>query len=127
MDAKDLEDGRVIDIGLNDLTLRRDVERTAFLNGANLIAGLLEKVNGNIPKFLNQVLKKLEVEDIDGILEGSKSPAEIQTAMTKAVTAAAAEQKKGGSLKAVPQADKQREAEPEEQANNTTAVSPENV
>lgn len=129
LDAKDLEDGRVIDIGLNDLTLRRDVERTTFLNGANLISGLLEKVNGNLPKFLNQVLKKLEVEDIDGILAGAKSPAQMQEAMTKAVTAAAAEaeQKKGGSPKAVPHADKQREAEPEEQANNTTAVSPENV
>ena len=120
-----LEDSQIIDIGLNDLTLRRDVERTAFLNGINIIAGLLEKVGGNIPALLRDVMEKLEVEHIDDILKGAKTPKEIMEQLTAQTLAAqsAENQKKGGSTKTNPSAG--NAAGPEEEANNTTPNAPE--
>ena len=125
---KELEESRIIDIGMNDLTLRRETEKTQFLNGINIIAGLLEKVQGNVPELLREVMEKLEMENIDTILKGSKSPEEMQQMMAQAVQAAtggAAEQKRGGSNKANPQAE--NAATPEEEASNTTPASTENI
>lgn len=120
-----MEESNVIDIGLNDLTLRRDAERTTFVNGANVIIGMLEKVQGDVPEFLRQFMKALEMGDakIEKIMKGAKNPSQL-AAIQKAIAAAAGQgggaeaQQKGGSTKANPQADNQ--AVPEEEANNTT-------
>lgn len=122
---KDLENSRILDMGINDLTLRRDAERTSFLNGINIIAGLVEKVQGNIPELLKEVMERLEVENADKIMADAKSPAQLaeaQNIMMQAMQAAAAKgkeaQEKGGSTKANPQASNNTDVE--EEANNTT-------
>ena len=120
--AVDLEDSRVLDIGLNDLTLRRDSERAQFINGGNIIAGMLEKVQGNLPAFLKEFMKKLEMDNIPNILKGAKTPEQIQAAQQQIqelalAAAASANQKKGGSNKVVPN---DSQATPEEVENQTT-------
>jgi hypothetical protein len=128
-----LEESYIFDIGLNDLTLRRDVERTSFINGANIIAGLLKEVQGNTPEFLREVMKKLEMSKgkIKKIMQGAKSPADmaqLQAMITQAMQATAqggggtAEQQRGGSTKVAPNAE--NAAAPEEEAENTTPKQP---
>jgi hypothetical protein len=118
---KQLEDSLVIDIGLNDLSLRRDVERTGFINGINVIAGMVEKVQGDTRGLLREVMEKLEMENIDVILKEAKNPAELREMMMQELLAkaqGAENQKRGGSNKANPQAE--NAALPEEEANATT-------
>jgi len=128
--AKDLEDSRILDIGINDLTLRRDAERTQFLNGINIIAGLVEKVQGNVPALLQEVMKKLEVENAEEIMKDAKSPAQLaaqQQILMQAMqnVEAQANQKKGGSNKANPQAE--NAASVEEEESNTTPAAAEEI
>lgn len=121
---EELEDSYVIDIGMNDLALRRDVERTSFLNGINIIGGLVEKVQGDSKKLLREVMEKLEMDNVDEILRSAKNPQQLQQAMMQqmmmqqAAAGGTEEQKKGGSSKVNPQAD--NAATPEEESFNTT-------
>jgi hypothetical protein len=130
---RDLEEGRVFDIAMNDLALRRDTERTQFLNGINIIAGMVEKVGGDMLVLLRETMEKIGMDNVDQILknagQGGGLPGNLQEVLTEALKGAAgggapgseeaaANQKRGGSNKANPQAE--NAATPDEEASNTT-------
>jgi len=132
---EDLENSYIIDIGLNDLTMRRDIERSQFINATNILAGLINNVGGDMKKFLKLVMERLEMENIDEILYPpeqqklmqmlTQNPALLQQLMMLLQSGSAIvtkgsggeeAQKRGGSLKANPQAEK--ESMPEEESLN---------
>ncbi len=123
---RDLEEGRVIDIAMNDLALRRDTERKQFLDGINIIIGIAEKVGADVVGILREVMTKLEMDNVDELLKNAKNPQEILKQIVAAQgggappgsSEAEANQKRGGSNKANPQAG--NGASPEEEASNTT-------
>jgi len=134
--VENIENSYVIDIALSDLALRRDIERSQFINAINIIAGLLQQAGGNIKALLRVVMERFDMQNIDEILspppeakmaqmlqlmqmaqslqgEQGESQKEGQEGEeTKAEKEA--NQKRGGSIKANPQAEK--EAMPEEEA-----------
>jgi len=129
-----LEDSYIIDIGLNDLAMRRDVERSQFINAINIIAGMLGQVGGDMKKLLEQVMNRLEMEDVDEILYPpeqqkmmqqltvlfSKNPQLLQQVLMMlsggGQSGGEEAQRRGGSTKIAPQAEK--ESMPEEEALN---------
>jgi hypothetical protein len=116
---RDLEEGKVIDILMNDLALRRDTERTQFINASNILAQLISNVGGDMVKFIREIMEKLEMDNVDQILSTAKNPQQQQAALAELVEAAAKQnQKNGGSNKVDAQAE--NAATPEEEASNTT-------
>jgi hypothetical protein len=124
MDIKELEKGYLFDIGMNDLSQRRDVERAQFINAINIIGGLMQNVEGggNVKELLRQVMSRFDMDNIDKILE---PPAEIkkkleaqQELMQAAAAAANAEAAAQGG-------ETPPGAEAGEQAGGVTPVAPE--
>lgn len=110
MPVEEIERSYLIDIGLNDLAQRRDVERAQFINAINIIGGMLQGVNGNMKELLKQVMERLEMDNINKILEPSPEmikQQQEQMAMAAMMQAAATggAQTAGGSNKINPQAD----------------------
>jgi hypothetical protein len=68
-DIEELEDTDTFDIELKDLTQRREIERSQFINASNLIVPLLEKTGGNFKEYLRQVMERFNMENIDQILQ----------------------------------------------------------
>lgn len=66
---EEIENSYMIDIALQDLAMRRDVERAQFVNAINIIGTLLPQVGGNPKELLRQVMKAFKMENIDQILE----------------------------------------------------------
>jgi len=134
-----IEKGKAFDIGLNDLTLRRDVERTQFINASNVLATLIDKTGGDLKKFLAEIMDKLEIENAEEILYPkeqqvllqqlamvAKSNPQILQMLSQIGVGGAggglspeAKQKQGGSPKAVPQAEKQSMPEEEVESIRT--------
>ena len=69
MTIEDLEDSYSIDIALNDLAMRRDIERSQFIQAMNIILGILQQVGGNPKELLKQVMERLNMENIEDILK----------------------------------------------------------
>ena len=101
-----LEESYIFDIGLNDLAMRRDVERAQFINATNIIAGLLQNVGGDMKLFLRQIMERLNMTNIDEILSNQNAG---QMQMLQQLV-----QQQQGNAPAV----KQSKATPEETANN---------
>ena len=108
--------------GFKNVYVIKRTENSRVRNSRDGIAGLLEKVQGNVPVFLKEVMTRLEMDrgKIEKIMEGAKTPADmaqIQSLIEQAAQATE-NQKKGGSNKANPQAE--NAATPEEEQSNTT-------
>jgi len=78
LSEEDIESSRIIDISLNDLSARRDVERSQFLQAINILGGMVQGINGNMPAFLKSIMKNLKMDDVDKILEGAMTQEEMQ-------------------------------------------------
>jgi len=65
---EELENSYPLDIGLNDLAMRRDIERNQFINAMNILAGLIGQTGGDMKKFLEMVMDRLGMENIEEIL-----------------------------------------------------------
>lgn len=73
---EEIESLYTFDIGLNDLTMRRDIERSQYINLANILAGLIQSSQGNMPEFLRTVMNTMEMENVETILEGAMTAKE---------------------------------------------------
>lgn len=114
---KMLEDSKVIDMELTDLSMRRDVERTQFLNASNIIGGLLQNVGGDMKVFLKTVMDVLEMPNADEVVKDIGSPQmQMLQKLAQMVQEKGGQQKRGGSAKANPQADKASMPEEEVQS-----------
>jgi len=97
---EELENSYAIDIALQDLAMRRDVERAQFVNAINIIGQLLMQTGGNVKELLKQVMKVFKVPNIEKILE---PPPQVQDQTGAVMEAEAkANQQRGGSMQAVP-------------------------
>jgi len=82
----EIEDSRIIDINLKDLSVRRDVERAQFINFSNIILPVLERVGGNIKEFLRQAMDRLQMERIDKMLEPAPEIQQLTQAIANAMS-----------------------------------------
>jgi hypothetical protein len=79
----ELENSDAFDIAMKDLTVRRDVERSQFINVSNVILPLLERTGGNFKEYLRQVMESFDMENIDEILT---TPPEEERFITQLTT-----------------------------------------
>jgi hypothetical protein len=77
--ATALEENRYFDINVTDLSQRRDVERTQFINAANIIGNLLQNAGGDMTAFLKEIMTKLKMDNVDNIIQPNP---EMQQAIT---------------------------------------------
>ena len=49
--------------------MRRDIERSQFIQAMNIILGILQQVGGNPKELLKQVMERLNMENIEDILK----------------------------------------------------------
>ena len=75
---EELELNKTIDLGLNDLTMRRDIERAQYINLLNALIPLIQSTQANQPEFLRTIMNTMEMENIETIMEGAKTAKEIQ-------------------------------------------------
>ena len=68
MSEEDIEDTLMFDINIRDLTQRRDIERSQFINATNVIAGLMAQTGGDLKELLRQILRTFKVRNIDKIM-----------------------------------------------------------
>lgn len=66
---ENLENTTYFDIELKDIATRRDIERSQFINAANVILPVMQSTGGNVKEFLREFLKAFKMENIDGIVE----------------------------------------------------------
>jgi len=99
---KAIEDNYFIDIGLKDLTQRRDVERMQFINMINVIAGLVQQAGGDTKELLKQVMSRFDIPNTDKILNASGGTNQLMQMLQQA----GGKDNKGGSQMANPQASK---------------------
>jgi hypothetical protein len=70
MDEDEIEDDFKIDIRLKNLAENIEVERTQFVNAANIIAENLAPIGGSLRELYRSLLEKFKVKNIDAILGG---------------------------------------------------------
>lgn len=72
-----LEKSYAVDIALNDLAMRRDIERAQFINALNIILPMVQQAGGNMTVILKQVMERLNMENIDEIMEPAPEDKQI--------------------------------------------------
>jgi hypothetical protein len=96
----DLENTKLIDITIKDLSARRDVARAQFINASNIILPTLQGVGGNVKEYLRQVMDRLDMENVDDIIN---PPPEAQNAMNQIMQAVKQNPQLGQLLQALMQ------------------------
>jgi len=105
---EEIEKSYMVDISMQDLAMRRDIERSQFINAINIIAGLMAQVPGaNMKELLKQIMKRFNMENIDKMFEAPQQTNVEQLGV-------GGEQARGGSPQIAPTAN--RESMPEEEA-----------
>jgi len=66
--AEELELDYVVDIGLKDLSTRREVERAQWANMAGILGPMLQQAGGNMTLFVKRILEVFGVPDLDRLM-----------------------------------------------------------
>lgn len=82
-----LEDSYIVDVALKDLSVRRDVERSQFINASNIILPVLQNVGGNAKAYLRQIMTQLNMENIDEIIDAPPEQQQFQNQLNMAMSA----------------------------------------
>jgi len=76
IDIGDIEQGLVLDIGLKDLTQRKDVEQNQWANMVGVILPLLQQSGGNTTELLKRLFEVFNIHNTNALLE-PESPDQI--------------------------------------------------
>jgi hypothetical protein len=80
---KDIEKSHLLDIAIRDLSQRRDIDRAQFINAANILIPQIAATGGNLQEFLRKMLDRLDVDDIDTILNPPPEQQQILGALNE--------------------------------------------
>lgn len=114
-----IEETKYFDIAIYDLAMRREVERTQFINLLNIIAPLVGQNGGNMRELLRTIMERLQMDNVDAILgsDAQFAQQQAQQAQMQQMMAMAGMQQQAASQQQKAQQQAPTEQSPEEAAS----------